>query len=405
MSTKIQFAETNDSFGFYLLLGVFGLLILGGAYAFFTMEHYGHYISGMDNQIVWGLPHIFAIFMIVAASGALNIGSIGTVFGKKAYQPLGRMSGLVALSLLIGGLLVLLLDLGRPDRLIIAITSYNFKSIFAWNIILYSGFMVFVSVYLWTMMDRTAKKYYKAAGIFAFTWRLILTTGTGSIFGFLVSRQAFDAAIMAPLFIVLSFSVGMAVFILVLVASFKWTGRDLGDFILNKLRYLLAVFILGAFMLEVTRHLTNLYATEHHGVESFILQGTNGGGFYSTLFWMGFIVLGTLVPLSLIFCRKLKNNRTALLVAAALTVLGGFALLYTIVIGGQAYPLVLFPNAEVSSVYFDGAFNTYSPSIWEILLGLGGVGIMLIMITMGMKVLRFLPETLADSAVDPHHSK
>jgi molybdopterin-containing oxidoreductase family membrane subunit len=402
MSTKIQFAETNDSFGFYLLLGIFGLMVFGGAIAFFTMEHSGHYISGMDNQIVWGLPHIFAIFMIVAASGALNIGSIGTVFGKKAYQPLGRLSALVALSLLIGGLVVLLLDLGRPDRLIIAMTYYNFKSIFAWNIILYSGFMVFVGIYIWTMMDRTAKMYYKMAGIFAFTWRLILTTGTGSIFGFLVARQAFDTAIMAPLFIVLSFSVGMAVFIIVLVASFKWTGRDLGDVILNKLRYLLAVFILGVLMLEVTRHLTNLYATEHHGVESFILQGDN---IYSTFFWMGFIVLGTFVPLSLIFCKKLKNNRNALLVAAALTILGGFALLYTIVIGGQAYPLVLFPNAEVSSVYFDGVINSYSPSKWEILLGIGGVGIMLLMITMGMKVLRFLPETLADAAVNPHHSK
>jgi len=402
MSTKTTFAETNDSFGFYFLLGLFGLMVLGGAIAFFTMEHHGHYISGMDNQIVWGLPHIFAIFMIVGASGALNIGSIGTVFGKKAYQPLGRLSALVAMSLLIGGLLVLLLDLGRPDRLIIAMTYYNFKSIFAWNIILYSGFMLFVGIYIWTMMDRTAKMYYKTAGIFAFTWRLILTTGTGSIFGFLVARQSFDAAIMAPLFIVLSFSVGMAIFIMVLMASFKWTGRDLGDVILNKLRSLLAVFILAVLMLEVTRHLTNLYATEHHGVESFILQGDN---IYSTFFWVGFIVLGTFVPLSLIFCKKLKNNRSALLLASALTVLGGFALLYTIVIGGQAYPLVLFPNAEISSVYFDGVVNTYVPSIWEILLGIGGVGVMLLMITLGMKVLRFLPETLSDAAVDPHHSK
>lgn len=402
MNRKTKFSEVGDSFGFYLLLAVFGVMVLGGAISFFTMEHHGHYISGMDNQIVWGMPHIFAIFMIVAASGALNLGSIGTVFGKKPYQPLGRLSTLVALALLIGGLAVLVLDLGRPDRLIVAMTYYNFKSIFAWNIILYTGFMVFVGIYVWTMMDRTAKQYYKAAGIFAFTWRLILTTGTGSIFGFLVARQAFDAAIMAPLFIILSFSIGMAIFIVVLMASFKWTGRELGDVLLNKLRSLLAIFILAVLLLETTRHLTNLYATEHHGIESFILQGDN---IYSTLFWMGFVVLGTLVPLSLIFCKKLKNNRTALLGASILTVLGGFALLYTIVIGGQAYPLVLFPNAEVSSVYFDGVVNTYAPSMWEILLGLGGVGLVFLMITVGVRVLRFLPDTLSDAAIDPHHAK
>ncbi|MFM2067934.1 MAG: hypothetical protein RLZZ584_2843, partial [Pseudomonadota bacterium] len=51
------------------------------------MEHHGHVVTGMDNQVVWGLPHVFAIFMIVAASGVLNVASIGSVFGQAAYKP------------------------------------------------------------------------------------------------------------------------------------------------------------------------------------------------------------------------------------------------------------------------------------------------------------------------------
>ena len=402
MSTKVKFSEIGDSAGFYALLGVIGLMLLGGIVAFMTMHHHGHYVTGMNNQIVWGLPHIFAIFMIVAASGALNIGSIGTVFGNKAYQPLGRLSALLAAALLVGGLIILLLDLGRIDHVIEMVNHLNFKSIFAWNMILYGGFIAFVGIYIWTMMDRKAKQFYKPAGIAAFTWRLILTTGTGSIFGFLVARQAFDAAILAPLFIILSFSVGMAVFIIVLMASYKWTQRELGDYILNKLRYILAVFILAVLLLEITRHLTNIYATEHHGIESFILVG---GNIYSKLFWFGYVVLGSLAPLSLIFCKKLKNNKAAVLLAAVLTVIGGFALMYTIIIGGQAYPLVLFPNSDVSSVYFDGAISAYVPTLWEFLLGIGGVGLMLLLVVIGMKILRFLPISLADSVVDPHHSK
>ncbi|HEC04907.1 MAG TPA: molybdopterin oxidoreductase [Thiothrix sp.] len=403
-NSKVSYSEVkNNGIGFYGLLGIFGLFLLAGVVAFFTMEHNGHHISGMDNQIVWGLPHIFAIFLIVAASGALNIGSIGTVFGKKAYQPLGRLSGLLAISLLVGGLLILLLDLGRIDHVIMMINGFhlNFKSIFAWNMILYGGFIALVGLYLWAMMDRskTAKKLYRPIGISAFTWRLILTTGTGSIFGFLVARQFYDAAIMAPLFIVLSFSVGMAIFIMVLMSAYKWTDRELGDFVLNKLRYLLAVFILGVLLLEVTRHLTNLYATEHHGVEAFILKG---GNIYSTLFWYGFILIGTVIPVFLIFCKKLKNNRMALYLAATLTTIGGFCLVYVIVIGGQAYPLVLFPNADVASVYADGVINSYSPSMWEIMLGLFGVALTLAMVAVGVKVLKFMPVSLADSVVDPH---
>lgn len=409
MKTNITFREVeNNGIGFYGLLAGLGVFILSMLSTFFYVEHTGHYVTGMNNQIVWGMPHVFAIFLIVAASGALNVGSIGTVFGKKVYQPMGRLSGLLALSLLVGGLAVLVLDLGHADRLIVAMTTYNFKSIFAWNIILYNGFIAFVAIYLWTMFDRKMKAYYKAAGFAAFTWRLILTAGTGSIFGFLVGRQFYDAAIMGPMFIIMSFSFGLAFFILVLYMAYKGTGRDLGNVVLNRLRYLLGIFVLAVLFFEIIRHVTNLYATEHHGIEQFILTGIDGNGketgsLYATLFWWGQILLGSLVPLFLIFCKKLANNRIALVTAAALVVLGGFIQLYIILIGGQAYPLVLFPGAEVQSEFFDGVVNAYSPSMFEILLGLGGVAITLIMVVIGTKVLRFLPLSLADKYVDPHY--
>jgi molybdopterin-containing oxidoreductase family membrane subunit len=398
-SQSIIFRETRESKGFYILLAVLGVFLALGAIAFFYAEHHGHHVTGMTNQIVWGLPHVFAIFLIVAASGALNVGSIGTVFGKKVYQPMGRLSALLAMSLLIGGLIVLVLDLGHPDRLIVAMTHYNFKSIFAWNIILYNGFLALVAVYVWTMMDRHAKKFYKVAGVAAFTWRLILTTGTGSIFGFLVSREFYNSAVMAPLFIVMSFAFGLAIFILVLHFAYKWTGRELGDVVMNRLRYLLAVFIAGVLLLEAARHLTGLYIAQRAGVEHYILFN---GGVYTQLFWVVQILLGSLLPMGLIFCRKLAGNRTALLLAAAFTIIGGLAQVYVILIGGQAYPLNLFPGAEVSSDYFDGAFNSYTPSIWELMLGVGGVALALVMVTLGVKVLRFLPESLADAVVDPH---
>ncbi|GIR42537.1 MAG: hypothetical protein CM15mP53_04530 [Ectothiorhodospiraceae bacterium] len=98
------------------------------------MEHEGHYVTGMNNQIVWGLPHIFAVTLIVIASGVLNIASMSSAFNKKLYKPLAPLSALFAIAFLIAGLIILVLDLGRPDRLIVAMTTYNFKSIFAWNI-------------------------------------------------------------------------------------------------------------------------------------------------------------------------------------------------------------------------------------------------------------------------------
>jgi molybdopterin-containing oxidoreductase family membrane subunit len=152
---SLQYREIEGrNAGFYALLGVLALAIAGGLAAAWAMEHQGHVITGMTNRIVWGTPHVFAVFLIVAASGALNVASVASVFGRELYKPLARLSGLLAVTLLAGGLAVLVLDLGRPDRLIVAMTHYNFKSIFAWNIFLYIGFFAVVAVYMWTLFER-----------------------------------------------------------------------------------------------------------------------------------------------------------------------------------------------------------------------------------------------------------
>jgi len=396
----IRFASIDgNSNGYWGLMALFAAFILAALGSSYFMEHNGHYVTGMTNQIVWGLPHVFAVFLIVAASGALNVASIASVFNKKAYKPLARLSALLAIALLMGGLVVLVLDLGRPDRLIIAATIYNFKSIFAWNMILYSGFIGIVGVYLWTMMDNTVAKYNRVAGISAFIWRLLLTTGTGSIFGFLVARQGYDAAIMAPMFVIMSFAFGLAFFLLVLFAAYNGTKRELGDAIVLRLRKLLGVFVAAILYFVMVFHLTNLYATEHHGVEAFILRD---GGIFTQLFWAQ-VIVGGLIPLALIFAPQLQNSRKALGLASVLVILGGLVQMYVIIIGGQAYPLEMFPGMEVTSSFFDGVVNSYSPTLPELLLGLGGVAMTLIVVTLAVKALDLLPISMADAVADPHH--
>ncbi len=396
---KLHFLEVEgNTKGFYTFLGIFGLISLIGVLAAYYMEHHGHYVTGMSNQVVWGTPHVFAIFLIVAASGALNVASISSVFAKTAYKPLARLSGMLAMALLAGGLVVLLLDLGRPDRLIVAMTKFNFVSIFTWNIFLYTGFMGIVAIYLWTMMDRPYNNLTRKAGMVAFIWRLILTTGTGSIFGFLISREAYDTALLAPMFIIMSFSFGLAFFMLVLMASYKYTDRPLGDYVINRLKNLLGVFVAAVLYFVIVYHITNLYSADHRGISIFVLSA---GGIYTFLFWVVQIGLGTVLPLFLLYGPTGKN-RTMIGLASLLIIIGALAQLYIIIIGGQAYPMVMFPGMEVSSSFYDGVVASYAPSLPEVLLGLGGVGVTLLLVTIAVAALKFLPASLADEVVDPH---
>jgi Ni/Fe-hydrogenase subunit HybB-like protein len=368
---------------FYTMVAAGGLVVLTGLYAAHMMEEHGHIITGMNNQIVWGIPHVFAIFMIIAASGVLNIASIGSVFGKAVYKGRAPLAGMLSIALLAGGLSVLMLDLGRPDRIIVAATYFNPTSVFAWNILLYSGLFTFVALYMWTLLERRMNYWIKPVGLVVFTWRIILTTGTGLIFAFLVARQAYDSAILPPMFLVMSFGWGLAVFHVVQSAMYTWNRKIQDPVILNRMKNLLGIFVLGALYLVAVYHLTNLYFAKQTAFEHFILKD---GGIYPWLFWAGYVVLGSLLPLLLIFHPSLGRTRYVV-VASMLVILGAFALLYVFIIGGQAFPLSMFPGYEVSSSFGDGQIAIYHPSLPELLLGFGGIGIAFLITTIGVRVI------------------
>ena len=367
------------------------------------VEHTGHYVTGGSNQVVWGIPDVFAMFLIVSASGVLNVAIISSVFRKTLYRPLERLSCLLAVAMLLGGLMILVLDLGRPDRVIVAMLNRNFRSVFAWNFYLYTGFIAVVAVYLWLQMERRMNRFVPAAAMVAFLWRLALTTGSGSIYGVLVAREAYPSAIMAPMFIAMSFSFGLAVYNLVLLAVCRGTGREIGDLLLRRLGRLLGIFVAVVLYFTAVQHLTNLYAAEHSGVERFILRD---GGIYTLLFWGGQVVVGGVLPMALVFGSSRRGSRPSggtVALASILVITGAFSQLYVLIIGGQVYPLNLFPGMEVSSSFYDGVVASYTPSLPEVGLGLGGVALAGLVVLFGIKLLRFLPATLVNSAIDPHH--
>ena len=380
-----------DIRNFWLLLAAASAVTAIGLAAAHYMEVHGHVVTGMDNQIVWGLPHVFAIFMIVAASGVLNVASIGSVFGQTIYKPRAPLSGLLCIALLMGGLMVLMLDLGRPERIIVAATHYNLTSVFAWNVVLYSGMTAVVAVYLWTMFERRLNVYSKPAGLAALVWRFVLTTGTGSIFAFLVARQAYQSALLAPLFIVLSFGWGLAVFLVAQATMYTWEGRVLDLAIQRRMARLLGIFIAASLYLVAVYHLTNLYYAKQSAFEAFLLLGRGGHTLYPLLFWVGYVIVGSVLPLVLLLNPRTDGTRHTL-AASLLIVAGAFAFLYVFIIGGQAFPLDIFPGHEVRSSFGDGQVASYLPSLPELLLGIGGLGAAFVLTIIGIRAFDFMPQ-------------
>ena len=396
MAESLIFRELGGpSRRFWSLLALLAVPLALGAAAYFYVEHYGHIVTGMDNQIVWGMPHVFAVFLVIAATGALNVAMAASVFGKAAYRPLAPLSALVSLALLVGGLAVLMLDLGRSDRMIVGITRLNFQSIFALRVVLYDGFMASVGVYLWFLLERRMNRYVRPVAILAFLWQLLLVTGTGLEFGFNIGRPVYDTALYAPMFIAFSSAYGTAILILIQLAVCRWEDRPVSEGLLRRIKNLLAIFV-GASLFFTVLFLSSKYELAlSRDVARFLLFD---GGVYTALLWLGQVAIGGIVPLALLV--RPQVSRAGVATACVLVVLGGLAQMYVTLIGGQAYPQILFPGMVESSSFFDGEIHPYTPSVPEVLLGLGGVALAAAIVAVALRVLALLPERL-DQAAGP----
>ncbi|MES9848581.1 MAG: NrfD/PsrC family molybdoenzyme membrane anchor subunit, partial [Candidatus Thiodiazotropha sp.] len=195
-------------------------------------------------------------------------------------------------------------------------------------------------------------------------------------------------------FVIMSFSYGLAFFIITLIAAYMWGDRELGDLRLTRLKNLLGVFVGAVLYFVLAYNLTNLYATQHHGIERFILLD---GGIYTVMFWIGQILIGSIIPLFLIYSPAFEKSRWAIAAASVAVLIGGFFQIYIIVIGGQAYPMNMFPGKEViESGFFDGQVANYVPTFPEAALGVAGIAVALALVAIGARIIKVFPETLED---------
>ena len=284
--------------------------------------------------------------------------------------------------------MVLVLDLGRPDRLIVAMTHYNFKSIFAWNMILYSGFFAIVGVYLWTLMERRLNGYSKAGRL----RRLHLAPGADH-------RHRLDLRLpRRPPGLPVG-AAGADVHRPVLrlgagglpdraAAMYAWNGLQLDRTRLHaRMKNLLGVFVAAALYFVAVYHLTNLYFAKQIAFERFILLVERRR--------LPGAVLGRLRRARQRRCRWCCcSTRAAWRTQARCCwpLRAGdprrLRLLYVFIVGGQAFPLEIFPGYEVTSSFDDGQVDATCRAGPKLLLGLGGLAAAFLMTLIGVRVLR-----------------
>ena len=131
---------------------------VAGFAATMVMHYQGLYLSGMSHRVPWGLQIAMAIFYIGLSAGSLVVSGLYGVFGKMEYKPFARIAVYLAMLFLIAGLLSILTDQGRLDRVFVEpFVHFNLQSMFSINPILYNGHILICLIYLWALFREMKK--------------------------------------------------------------------------------------------------------------------------------------------------------------------------------------------------------------------------------------------------------
>ena len=366
-------------------LTVLSMLLLGGVYATYRMAIDGVYLSGLSQRVPWGLEIILAIFYIGLSAGSLVVSGLYGIFGKLQYKPFARTAAFLAILFLAAALLSIITDQGRVDRVFTQpFMHLNPRSMFSINPALYFGYIAVCAVYLFALFNEKPMLT-KAAATVGVCWAVLTHTGTGFIFAS-VPRELYSSSLLPACFVTAALSSGTAFMILLIVALFKVTDRPLDKALIVGLSRLLVSFVLVTLLLNIIENLHRYIHFATRSAEIFFLFG----GLHSVLFWLGVILLGSLIPLVLLLSRR-GDAIPWILFSSILVVLGVLCERCLIVLPGLLHPPNLFPGMTLRETVLFENVATYSVTFYEVLQALGILAFIGLGVMVGVKVLKLLP--------------
>ena len=273
-----------------------------------------------------------------------------------AVQPHRRTLLTAALGMFVAGGLTILMDLGRPERVFNLLFSPQVKSPFIWDFWGLAITFVVAAVYLY--LGPKGKLLPWVAGIVA----ALVVIVEGWILGALAARPLWHGGLMPALFLIEALTAGSAFLLLAVGASQRWAHRALTGLlvILGLVTFFDAIAILYGG------------STEAQAGMSLLVSGSLAPWFWTQ------IVGGIVVPVLLLV--GLPANRTAVVTASGLAILGVLLAKLNLLMAGQAFPLLQAPAS-------------YTPSGVEVA---GVIGMLALAVLLGVLGLQFIP-TKADA--------
>lgn len=350
-----------------MLLAGLALMAVYGVYLWVFVQHApvflasnsgGLVLTGVNEDVPWGLYISFFTFWVGVAASAVIFSFAAYVFGDKHFKrivPLAEAQAIVALVITVWGIVA---NLGRPERALVLMPQLaNPRSMLDWDFIVIFTYMAlnavaFVyTVHKYRLGEDLPRGFIVPFMIVSTPFAIGIHTVTAWMFHALTSRPALNTALLAPRFIATAFASGPALLLLLVYILEKTTSWLKVDFSVYRrtLNVIVISLATGLFFTPAEFHEALWYTTEPLK-RGQLLATLLGGGIplLTTLFWLWLslgvaaAILGMLPPV--------RSSKAGIAFTALVTFIAVFSekTLATILPGFVVNPLGLQASYNIT---------------------------------------------------------
>lgn len=373
----------------WLLWGISGGLLLLGIGVWVRQFILGLGVTGLNRPVYWGVYLTNFVFFIGLAHSGTFISAILRVAGQGWRKPLTRAAEAITLFSLPFGVAAILIDMGRPERILNLVFYGRYASPLLWDVSAVGLYLLSSIVFFYLSLlpdiaicrDRltdipswkqkmyrvlalgwkgTEHQYHRLErvldGMAIFMTMLVITVHTvvSWVFG-MTLQPGWHTALLGPFFLlgaILSGTAAVVIVLSILRKAYKLeTVLPVGLF--NSLRKLLITFTLGWLYFMIAEYLTAGYGNM---IEEMRVLDDKFTGTYALMFW-GMCLFVFVLPL-LIFMFKAKNSIKWMVIASILINIGMWIERYIVIIPTQIHPRLLHEMGQ----------GIYIPTWTEILI-------------------------------------
>ena len=354
---------------FYLWMAFLAAIVGLGVIVYIFQLVLGLQVTGMSRDVSWGFYiSQFTYFVGVAASAVMLV--LPAYFHHYVkFKRVIIFGEFMAVGAVIMCMLFIVVDLGQPQRVLNVLLHPTPNSVMFWDMMVLSGYLVLNLLIGWVTLecerhDVTPPKWIKPLVFLSVFWAFSIHTVTAFLYAGLPGRHYWLTAIMAARFLASAFCSGPAILMLLLLVVKKVTKFDPGKEAMRTL----ATIITYAMCINVFFYLLELFTAFYSGIPGhqhpilFLFSGHDGHMAWVNG-WMWTAAVFAIASLALLIPPALRHNEALLPWALIMLVIAswidkGLGLL----IGGFT------PNPFET-------VTSYTPSLAEILVGLGIYGI------------------------------